>query len=92
MTLHKKKQWGGKRQGAGRKSKAEEYQLIEQLDKTIDPQIAIDKLHEMIKNGDKQALTLYMGYRFGKPTEHKKIDLATFQPIFDPLASTEEEE
>lgn len=85
MNSDKKKQWGGKREGAGRPSKAEEYKLIEQLDKAIEPTQVIELMREMIfEKHDKQVLTLYLGYRFGKPTEHKKIELDQFQPIFQP--------
>lgn len=89
-----KKKWGGKRKGAGRKSKAEEYKLIERLDEQIEPKKAIGVLKELIEKKDKQALQIYLGYRFGKPTEHKKIELEPMQPIFDlsgPLELDEEE-
>ena len=54
---------------AGRKSKAEEFKLIEKLDSLIDLQIAIEKMYEHITNGSEKMLELYMGYRFGKPTQ-----------------------
>ena len=60
---------GGKREGAGRKSKSEEIQLVEKLDALINPDFAIEKMYEHITNGSEKMLELYMGYRFGKPTQ-----------------------
>jgi len=60
---------GGKREGAGRKSKSEEYKLVERLDSLIEPSFAIEKMYEHITNGSEKMLELYMGYRFGKPTQ-----------------------
>ena len=51
---------GGKREGAGRKSKSEEMQLVEMLNKHIDKDEAIQKLKAMIDNGDFKAIQLYM--------------------------------
>lgn len=59
---------GGHRNG-GRKSKAEEYKLVERLDSLIEPSFAIEKMYEHITNGSEKMLELYMGYRFGKPTQ-----------------------
>ncbi len=58
---------GGHRNG-GRKSKAEEYKLVERLDSLIEPSFAIEKMYEHITNGSEKMLELYMWYRFGKPT------------------------
>ena len=64
---------GGPRKGAGRKSKAEEIQLIEKLDSLINPDFAIEKLYEHMSNGSEKMLELYMGYRFGKPKQQTDI-------------------
>jgi hypothetical protein len=74
---------GGKRSGAGRKSKSEELQLIEKLNAHIDSDEAIIKLKEMIDNGDFKALQLYMNYMYGKPRETKDVNLTGDVPIFD---------
>lgn len=66
---------GGKRKGAGRKSKADEQKLIERLDNIIDSDEVIKKMYDMIKQGNYQAVKLYLEYRFGKPKE--SIDVTT---------------
>lgn len=60
---------GGKRKGAGRKPKADEIAFIDKLDKIIDSDEALQKLKELIKDDNFQALKLYIEYRFGKPKE-----------------------
>lgn len=61
---------GGKREGAGRKPKADEEKLIEKLDEHINSDEVFIKMNEMIKDGDTRALTLYLNYRYGKPKEN----------------------
>ena len=46
--MDNRKNNGGKREGAGRKSKSEEMQLIEMLNKHIDKDDAIKKLKSKI--------------------------------------------
>lgn len=58
---------GGKRNGSGRKGKADELELIERL-KPLDD-IAFKKLGELLQKGDQQALKLFMSYRFGQPRQ-----------------------
>lgn len=60
---------------AGRPTKTDESQLIEQLDKIIDKEQVIKVLHGLVIDGDMKAVTLYMNYRFGKPKETKDIKL-----------------
>ena len=60
---------GGARAGAGRKSKVEELRFIEKLDNIIDSDEAIEKLLELIKADNFNALKLYIEYRYGKPKE-----------------------
>ncbi len=74
---------GGKREGAGRKSKSEEMQLVEMLNKHIDKDEAIKKLKAMIDEGDFKAIQLYMNYLYGKPKETKDISITAEQPLFD---------
>jgi len=73
---------GGARQGAGRKSKAQEKELIEKLDNIIDKEEVLKKLKELINEGDMRALNLYMGYRYGKPKETKDIHINEDVPLF----------
>lgn len=60
---------GGAREGAGRKPKSKELELIESLDKHIDQEEVFDTLHGLIKEGNIRAIQLYMNYRHGKPKE-----------------------
>jgi len=60
---------GGARPGAGRKPKAEESKIIENMDSHINQDEVWKKMAELIKEGDTRALTLYLNYRFGKPKE-----------------------
>ena len=60
---------GGKRKGAGRKSKDEELKVIERLDNIIDKDSVIKKMYDLIKDGNFNAIKLYFEYRFGKPKE-----------------------
>ena len=46
---------GGKREGAGRKSKSEEMELVGMLNKHIDKDEAIKKLKVMIDEGELQS-------------------------------------
>jgi hypothetical protein len=73
---------GGARQGAGRKPKAQEKELIEKLDNIIDKEEVLKKLKELINEGDMRALNLYMGYRYGKPKETKDIHINEDVPLF----------
>ena len=64
---------GGKRKGAGRKPKIDEDKLIEKLDNLISKDAVIEKLGEMIMQGDGRAMNLYFTYRYGKPKESVDI-------------------
>jgi len=62
---------GGKREGAGRKPKAKEIELIEKLTPFEDE--ALKALEKGVKSGDYKFINLYMSYRYGKPKESKDI-------------------
>lgn len=79
----KKDRRGGVRKGAGRPKKADEIKLIERLDNIIGQEEALQKLKELVLKGNIKALTLYLAYRYGKPTEFKTISIDTVQPIFE---------
>jgi hypothetical protein len=81
--MDNRKNNGGKREGAGRKSKSEEMQLIEMLNKHIDKDEAIEKLKEKIDEGDFKALQMYMNYMYGKPKETKDVTINAEQPLFN---------
>lgn len=66
---------GGKREGAGRKPKAEEDRLIERLDSIIDQDKALKALSTKVYDGDGRALELYMKYRYGLPKQKTEITM-----------------
>lgn len=76
---------GGKRIGAGRKPKATELEIIENLDSIINETDVLVKLKELIDKGDLRAIQLYLNYRRGKPkdsidinsTENLSVDFKT---------------
>jgi len=74
---------GGKREGSGRPSKAEENDLIENIDRLIDRDDAILLMKEMMfEDRDFKALQMYMRYLYGVPV--KKIETSIVeQPLFD---------
>lgn len=61
---------GGKREGAGRKSKAEELKLIEAMDNILEDQRALEELAELVKKGNFSAIKLWLEYRYGKPKQY----------------------
>ena len=72
---------GGKREGSGRKPKADEIKLIETLDNKIDRSFVFDKLRSLIEKGNMRAIEVYFGYRFGKPREKVEMSLSETEPI-----------
>lgn len=61
------KQHGGKREGAGRKPKTSEIELIERLSPLDD--VAMKKLEQGVKSGDFAYLKLFFEYRYSKPKQ-----------------------
>lgn len=78
---------GGRRPGAGRKPKAKEIHLIEELDKYLTPEMFAEELGTLIMNEKGKtkldALKLYADYRFGKPAQ--SIDMTTNGESFNPI-------
>lgn len=63
---------GGRRSGAGRKSKAEEtglQQLLAQCISAADRKVHIRELNKRAKKGEKWALELLLAYLYGKPKQ-----------------------
>jgi len=58
---------GGAREGAGRKSKAEEQSLVEKLSPLSD--LAFDALTEALKGKKDWAVKLFFEYSYGKPKQ-----------------------
>jgi hypothetical protein len=81
--MDKRKNNGGKRESAGRKPKADEIKLIEQLDKYIDASDVFLMLERRIKDDDMKAAQLYMSYRFGKPRETVNMNVSQETPIIN---------
>ena len=58
---------GGRREGAGRKSKSEEQKLAEKLGEFETEALAA--LKDGVTSGRSWAIQLYMNYMYGKPKE-----------------------
>jgi len=69
---------GGARDGAGRKSKAEERSLIEKLT-PLEP-LAFKALNDALKDGKDWAVKLFFQYNFGMPkqTIDNKVEVSNF--------------
>lgn len=65
---------------AGRKSKAEEVQLIEKLT-PLEP-LAYEALTKGLKSGDFKYVQLFYNYYAGKPRETKDITINEDLPLF----------
>lgn len=66
---------GGARPGAGRKPKADEIKLIEQMDAVAVPEDAWRALWAKCQEGDTQAIKTWLNYRFGMPKQ--SVDVTT---------------
>ena len=71
---------GGKRDGAGRPSKADEVNLIEKLRPLEDA--AFQALKAGVEQGDFKFVQLYYNYYAGKPRETRDITINEDLPIF----------
>jgi hypothetical protein len=71
---------GGKREGAGRKPKQEEVQLIEKLT-PLEP-LAFEALKDGLEKKDFKFVQLYYNYFAGKPKETKDITINEDVPLF----------
>jgi len=60
---------------AGRKPKADEIKLIEQMDAIATPDEAWEALWKLCKKGDSQAVKTWLNYRFGMPKQ--SVDVTT---------------
>ena len=71
---------GGKREGSGRKSKADEINLIEKLSPLEDS--AFMALKAAVEKGDFKYVQLFYNYYAGKPRETKDITINEDVPLF----------
>lgn len=60
---------GGRRPNSGRKPKAEEIKIIEQMDAAKAPAEVWEALANRVEKGDVQAMKLWLSYRFGQPKQ-----------------------
>lgn len=74
MTI-KKDNRGGPRPNSGRPSKVQEIKLIESMDRIAVPEEIWGALLFKIKQGDVQAMKLWLSYRLGLPKQ--QIDVTT---------------
>jgi hypothetical protein len=79
--MEDKRKNNGGHKTAGRKSKAEEVQLIEKLS-VLEP-LAFMALEKGLENGDFKFTQLFYNYYAGKPRETKDITVTNEQPIFN---------
>jgi hypothetical protein len=66
---------GGYIAGSGRKPKADEIKIIEQMDAIAVPEDAWRALWEKCQDGDIQAIKCWLNYRFGMPKQ--VVDVTT---------------
>ena len=79
--MEDKRKYNGGNKNAGRKSKAEEVQLIEKLG-ALEP-LAFMALENGLEKGDFKFVQLFYNYYAGKPRETKDITVTNEQPIFN---------
>jgi hypothetical protein len=60
---------GGYIPGSGRKPKADEIKIIEQMDAIAVPEQAWKALWDRCQDGDIQAIKCWLNYRFGMPKQ-----------------------
>ena len=68
--------WGGKREGAGRKGRAEELGLTKLLDDCIsadDRKDLLTRLYCIAKAGNLKAIELLFAYLYGRPKERMML-------------------
>ena len=64
---------GCKRANSGRKSDKEILNIRQKLDDNIDYNFVIERLKDLITNGDYRAIDLYMKYRWGTPVKSIEV-------------------
>ena len=70
---------GGVRPNSGRKSKAEEQQLVERLSPFQD--LGLEKLVAAMRLGEQWAIKMYFEYMYGKPTQRIEQTGKDGQPL-----------
>lgn len=72
---------GGKRDGAGRKPKADEQELIDKLSPLEES--AFKALTNALSEEKPWAVKMFMEYRYGKPKEVKDLNIVDMQRVFN---------
>ena len=67
LVAERKDKRGGKREGAGRKRRMEEHEIIARLEPMAD--VAFKVLRERVEMGDMKAIQIYLQYFIGLPTQ-----------------------
>ena len=74
---------GGRRENAGRPSRADEQNLVENLHRFIDRDEALVLLkHMMFDDRNFKAVQLYYKYVYGVPTKTIDVNIDKEQPLF----------
>jgi len=73
--MDKRKHNGGAREGAGRKPKTEEVQLVEKL--TPLDELALKALESALRAGEQWAVKLFMEFRWSKPKQNLEMDISS---------------
>ena len=74
MTDGRKNNGGHSTKGyAGRKSKENQLKLIEQMDAVEIPETLWKILADKVKEGDTQAIKIWLEYRYGKPKQSTDV-------------------
>jgi hypothetical protein len=74
MTDGRKNNGGHSTKGyAGRKSKENQLKLIEQMDAVEIPETLWRILADKVKEGDTQAIKIWLEYRYGKPKQSTDV-------------------
>lgn len=78
------KSHGGARIGAGRKPKADEIKIAEQMDVILIPAKVWNALANKVEENDVQAIKTWLGYRYGMPkqTIEQSNTIIDLTPIF----------
>ena len=64
---------GGFREGSGRKPKADEIKVTEEMDAVLIPKAVWQALAEKVKEGDGQCIKTWLSYRYGMPKQSTDI-------------------
>jgi len=67
---------------AGRKKKADELTMIENMDKALAPQKVWERLANLVEEQDTQAIKLWMNYRYGMPKQTSDVNVKSVEVDF----------